>query len=320
MDPCGFHKSISPLLVSALQAGGSSDCGHTARLPVWMNCSKVMSCTKSLPGIKAQQILFHDSRARNAAAGAQTLAHLRGVLWHIWCPMQQEQRWCWLIIPKPLEMNTHPLTFPPSNPLNTVYSLCALTTSSQSVPSLSFTFLFKLPLNYWALSFKGTSSSYQMCGPSSLLHRSFTRSCSRPDVATWHWGNHSHVPHLLFSHSDAGSHSIFSQAPTLLTPALNIPILPSGFLNFFPSTRPPFTPLSLRLVLCFSVMSRPTAGCHWVDGGKKWKTGAREWLDRSVCVRGQACVRDVKRVRGRGKSETDWEAVRQTLCLWGCLV
>lgn len=53
MDPRGFHKSIIPLLVSALQAGGSYDCGHTVRLPVWMNCSKVMSCTKSLPGNKA---------------------------------------------------------------------------------------------------------------------------------------------------------------------------------------------------------------------------------------------------------------------------
>lgn len=86
MDPCGFHKSIIPLLVSALQAGGSSDCGHTARLPVWVNCSKVMSCTKSLPGNKARQISMHCNRARNSASGPQTLAHLLGIFWHAWHP------------------------------------------------------------------------------------------------------------------------------------------------------------------------------------------------------------------------------------------
>lgn len=32
--PPGFHKSIIPLLVSALQAGGSSVYGHTVQLPV----------------------------------------------------------------------------------------------------------------------------------------------------------------------------------------------------------------------------------------------------------------------------------------------
>lgn len=86
MNPRGFHKSIIPLLVSALQAGGSSDCGHTAQLPVWMNCSKVMPCTKSLPGNKARQILMHYHCARNSASGPQTLAHLQGVFWHVWRP------------------------------------------------------------------------------------------------------------------------------------------------------------------------------------------------------------------------------------------
>lgn len=54
--PVVYYRSIIPLPVSALQAGGSSDCGRTAWLPVWMNCSKVMPCTKSLPGNKARQV------------------------------------------------------------------------------------------------------------------------------------------------------------------------------------------------------------------------------------------------------------------------
>lgn len=84
--PCGFHMSIIPLLVSALQAGGSPDCGHTVRLPLWMNCSKVMSCTKNLPGNKAWQISLHCNCGRNSAYGQQSLAHLQSVVWHAWRP------------------------------------------------------------------------------------------------------------------------------------------------------------------------------------------------------------------------------------------
>lgn len=75
--PHGLCEGIILLVVSALQVDGSFDCGHTALLPVWMNCSKVMSCTKSLTGNKARQISLNCNWARDSASGPQALAYLQ---------------------------------------------------------------------------------------------------------------------------------------------------------------------------------------------------------------------------------------------------
>lgn len=141
MDPCGFHKSIIPLPASAPWAGGSSDCGHTAQLPVWMNCSKVMSCTKSLPGNKARQISMHCNCARNSASGPQTLAHLWGIFWRA-CHAHAA-RVVLVVID-----NFWPVSdqHSPSNPLNTVYSYSQPTaSSSHSVASFCSTLSFSPP-------------------------------------------------------------------------------------------------------------------------------------------------------------------------------
>lgn len=113
MNPCGFHKSIIPLPVSALQAGGSPDCGHTARLPGWMNCSKVMPCTKSLPGNKAQQILMHCNCAREICLWTTNTGKVVSGT----CDVHMQQKWCWgwLIISDLWAMNTPPFVLQPSN-------------------------------------------------------------------------------------------------------------------------------------------------------------------------------------------------------------
>lgn len=168
-----------------------------------------MPCTKSLPGNEARQISLLCSCARNSAPGPQTLAHLQGVFWLAWRPPAAGVVLVLIDNFWPVSnqhSSFHPSTFWTQNILNA----CQPTAPILLHPSPPL----QHPLNYWALSFKGTSSSHQMCRPSSLLHRSFTRSCNRPHVASWHWGNHSHAPHLLLTPPLAPSQSFFKLAPS----------------------------------------------------------------------------------------------------------
>lgn len=180
--PHGLCKGIILLVESALQVDGSFDCGHTALLPVWMNGSKVMSCTKSLTGNKALQISLHCNWARNSTSLWTTstgrsicrrfMAHLTSI--------------CTLVMLVMID-NLGRVGVEQSDVQIPVYQqlrFCPLI----SKHCHSF---FHLALNYWALSFRGTSSPHPICRPSSLLHRSFTRGCSSLHVASWHWRNHS---------------------------------------------------------------------------------------------------------------------------------
>lgn len=155
------------------------------------------------------------------------------------------------------------------------YSIACLKHMSATAPVLIAPFsLSPFPPSSELLSsvFQGDQLlSLDVYRPSGLLHRSFTRGWSLPHVASWHWGNHSHAPHLLLTSTLAPSQSFF-QALTLLTFSLNNSLLPSHFLYLFFAALLPFflsNPGSLFLLFCFSLMSRPTAGCHWVDGEKK---------------------------------------------------
>lgn len=154
-----------------------------------------------------------------------------------------------------------------------------------------------------------------MWTPSSSLVHSFTRGCCCPHVASWHWGNHSRVLHLLVTQFTTCFLSIFFPAPALLTPSLNLSILPPPYLFSFLFTGAFFyqLPSVLFTLLCFSVMSRPTAGCHWVDGEKKWRTKSKEELEWRVW-----CGEHVG--LGFGEEwETGEETKRQTFFSCGCV-
>lgn len=135
-----------------------------------------------------------------------------------------------------------------------------------------------------------------MCRPSSLLHRSLTRGCSRPmlphvieEITHMSLSYFSLTPPLAPSQS-------FSQAPALLTSSLNLSLhnhlqCSTSFSSLF---------FSLLPLVCFSVMSRPTAECHWIDWEKKWE----DWGEGRAW---QAHVRqESERERGReGGRATD---------------
>lgn len=80
----------------------------------------------------------------------------------------------------------------------------------------------------------------------------------------------------------------FSSEPALLTLTSKFPLLPlqSLFLSFCNVLLSiSFHLPSLCLLspsLCFSVMSRPTAGCHRIDGGKKMESVVREGPGKSA--------------------------------------
>lgn len=184
-----------------------------------------------------------------------------------------------------------PATFHPFK-----YSIVLLKHMSATAPcadSFFLSLLSHLPLNYWALPFKGTRSSHQMCRPSGLLHRSFTRGWSLPHVAIMALRKSLTCPSLT-SHFNTCSLTIFFQALTLLTFSLNNSLLPSHFLYLFFAVLLSFflpNPDSFPLLFCFSLMSRPTAGCHWVDGEKikeNWVMG-RVWQE-CMCVLVCVCV------------------------------
>lgn len=169
-----------------------------------MNCSKVMSCSKSLLGNKSAT---HFDALRlcqvNTGTPTRTLVARLTAIRSRTAAVLPDNSW---------PVSSFPAI--PSISLNTVFYTL---NTCQPVPRSDSSLLPLLStshLNYWALSFKGTSSSHQTCRPSGLLHRSFTRGWSLPHVASWHWGNHSHAPHLLLTSTLAASQSLFRLSPS----------------------------------------------------------------------------------------------------------
>lgn len=118
-----------------------------------------------------------------------------------------------------------------------------------------------------------------------------------------------HMPLTYFSHL-LPLHLFFCTSLTLslnnslLPSTLSIPLFPVMPL---PSACPvPFPPsLPPSLLLCvFSLMSRPTAGCHGVDGGKKMVVGGEGGVGGGGCPdMGVWCVCMSARERRGGKTD-----------------
>lgn len=136
-----------------------------------------------------------------------------------------------------------------------------------------------------------------------------------------------HMPLTYFSHL-LPLHLFFCTSLTLslnnslLPSTLSIPLFPVMPL---PSACPfPFSPsLPPSLLLCvFSLMSRPTAGCHGVDGGKKMG-GGRKWEEEGVLTGVCVCMSARERRGGktdkRSRSDRHHESVSRVNCSFpGC--